>query len=80
MTASFLLDYSFYRFDLHHVELTVNYFTSGSRCVNYLTIADIDRNVAAVASVVITDDITRFEIASRYLYARFVHDRRSAVR
>lgn len=65
----YLLNDSLYRFDLHHVELTVNYFASGCRCVDYLSVTDIDRNVSAVASVVIADDVTRFKIASGNLDA-----------
>ena len=76
----YLLDYSFYRFDLHHVELTVNYFTFRSRRMDYLTIADIDRNVTAVAAVVIANNVACLDLTSRYADAGLLPDLRSAVR
>ena len=62
--VNYLLDYSLYRFDAHHVDVAVNYFASGTRCVDYLAVADIDRNVSAVAAVVVAYNITRLDITS----------------
>ena len=76
----YLLDYSFYRLDTHHVDVTVAYTPSRARCVDYLAVADVDRNVAAVASVVVADDVTRLNVTSRYAYARVEPDLRRAVR
>ena len=80
MTASFLLDYSFYRFDLHHVELTVNYLAPCGRCVDNLTVTDVDSNVTAVAAVVVADNVALLDLASRYADAGLLPDLRSAVR
>ena len=60
-----LLDNSLYRFDTHHVDVTVAYTASGTRRVDYLTVADIDRNVAAVTAVIVADNVTRLDITSR---------------
>ena len=61
-----LLDDSLYIHYAHHIEITVNNLTSGTRCMNYRTVTNIDSNVTAVCSVVITDYITRLQIFPWY--------------
>ena len=61
-----LLDHSFDVPDRHHVEVTVLNDITASGCVDYLTAADVDRDVTAIASVVIADDISDLKVASRY--------------
>ena len=60
-----LLDNAFYRFDAHHVDVTVAYASSRTRCVDDLSVTYIDRDVAAVTSVIVADNVTGLDITSR---------------
>ena len=75
-----LLDHSLDVSDGHHVDITVLNHVTASRCVDYLAAADIDRDVSAVASVVIAYDVADLQVASRYADTVTVTDGVSAVR
>ena len=61
-----LLDHSFDVPDGHHVEVAVLNNVSAAGSMDYLAASDIDRDVSAVASIVVAYDVTYLEIASRH--------------
>lgn len=56
--CSILLNYTLNPHDRHHVEITVNNTSFFIGCMDNLSVTDVDRCMAAEASVVVANDVT----------------------